>query len=293
MNEDADQICVSSIHKTFVVLELTHRCNFKCPFCFLPSHDNPEVADKEMPPEFWIKLIDKQIKRGASFFQLTGGEPLLSDSLPILIDHFSTTFPSTQFAVYTNMSLLNNELLSALRKTAGGIFTTLPSIANYELATCSRFSFDSWKCKCEQTVSSEVPLSIAITVTKANLFELPKMLQLAQSLKPIAIQVNPMMIEGRAKKHPELWLTYPDVRSIVKTVRKSRDRMAVPIRLVTETYCHCRSDAIIPKGHPSRMESTDCIDCLPFLVISPNGRRRKCMHTCELLERYGDEKEPL
>lgn len=54
--------------KNEIEVELTHKCNWNCPYCAIQTHSLPDISNKEM-----ITKI-KQIQRN-SFVTLSGGEP--------------------------------------------------------------------------------------------------------------------------------------------------------------------------------------------------------------------------
>ena len=58
--------------------ELTARCNFDCPMCYIHL-SNEEVAarGKELTAQQWISLAEQARDRGLMFALLTGGEPLV------------------------------------------------------------------------------------------------------------------------------------------------------------------------------------------------------------------------
>ncbi len=56
--------------------ELTGRCNFNCPMCYVHTSD-PENIKKELTAEQWISLAESAVKNGMIFCLLTGGEPFV------------------------------------------------------------------------------------------------------------------------------------------------------------------------------------------------------------------------
>ena len=268
-----------SIHKEIAVLELTYSCNYCCPFCFLPWLDHPELYGRELDAHSWIRIIDRLTSQGVQFFQISGGEPLLSKNLLPIVEHLVTHFPKTRFAIYTNASLISANLLTILKGTEATIFTTLQSTHNYGRMTGSETSLSQWEDKCRLVTKFGIPLQIAITVTKATLHELRKMLATAISLNPAQIQINPILIEGRAKWHPSLWLSLTDHEKIRKQVSIIQRKTEIPLIVVKETHCSCREDSVLPEGMSPPPTTDECVGCVNLLVVGPDGRRRKCTHT--------------
>jgi 7,8-dihydro-6-hydroxymethylpterin dimethyltransferase len=77
-------LCDKHLQSTCCVLvEVTDRCNLRCPVCFAQS------GDQELKPE---KNVDELfadfeflVKKGCKFIQLSGGEPTVRDDLPEII----------------------------------------------------------------------------------------------------------------------------------------------------------------------------------------------------------------
>ena len=62
------------------VFELTARCNFNCPMCYV--HHNsmiPGIREKELSADQWLELARDARDAGMVFALLTGGEPFLRD----------------------------------------------------------------------------------------------------------------------------------------------------------------------------------------------------------------------
>ncbi|MFR5782172.1 MAG: radical SAM protein [Oscillospiraceae bacterium] len=64
-----------------VLLELTHRCNLRCPVCFASAGGEGDLGLDEI-----ARLYDMLMARGGPFnIQLSGGEPTMRDDLPEVV----------------------------------------------------------------------------------------------------------------------------------------------------------------------------------------------------------------
>ena len=62
------------------VFELTSRCNFNCPMCYVHHVSMmPGVREKELSAEQWLELAREARDAGMVFALLTGGEPFIRD----------------------------------------------------------------------------------------------------------------------------------------------------------------------------------------------------------------------
>ena len=58
--------------------ELTPRCNFDCPMCYVHRKENDaDARSRELTTQQWISLAQQATDAGMVFALLTGGEPFL------------------------------------------------------------------------------------------------------------------------------------------------------------------------------------------------------------------------
>lgn len=65
----------------FVGFAITHRCNQSCRYCAVYEDPAPEM---DLPTT--LRVLDDLHRHGMRFISITGGEPLLSDRLPAVVD---------------------------------------------------------------------------------------------------------------------------------------------------------------------------------------------------------------
>ena len=56
-----------------VTLELTAKCNFRCPCCYCVWHEYPALAKPELDAAGWKAILDKCAADGADDILFTGG----------------------------------------------------------------------------------------------------------------------------------------------------------------------------------------------------------------------------
>jgi MoaA/NifB/PqqE/SkfB family radical SAM enzyme len=94
----------------YVNWELTNRCNMGCPYCFLG--ENPDGVIPDMPTREVKYLIRKLADNGARMLNYAGGEPLLRDDLPELIEYGKGL--GLQTVLSTNGILLSGDMIKEL-----------------------------------------------------------------------------------------------------------------------------------------------------------------------------------
>jgi len=60
-----------------MTLELTAKCNFRCPYCYCVWHEYPALAKPELDTAGWMAVLDKCAADGVTDVLFTGGEALL------------------------------------------------------------------------------------------------------------------------------------------------------------------------------------------------------------------------
>lgn len=94
------------------IFEITNSCNFNCPFCF--------VHEKNDKKKHNIRFNDVKddlswlIEQGLLKITLTGGEPFLNPDFKDFYKFFKEN--GVLVSVYSNLSLLNDELIELFRK---------------------------------------------------------------------------------------------------------------------------------------------------------------------------------
>ena len=69
-----------------LILEITPKCNYKCPYCYCLWHEFPELGRNVLSTQEWYSVIENAVKNGCREFLFTGGEVLLHQDLKKLIE---------------------------------------------------------------------------------------------------------------------------------------------------------------------------------------------------------------
>ena len=115
-NEEEDNDCLSpqQAYAPFVppvTIELTARCNFKCPYCANPTLQRTKG---EMPTEMILRLAEECQSNGYSVMAVHGiGEPLLRKDLEVILAKFNEMGIWSGW-ISTNGSLLSLERMKTL-----------------------------------------------------------------------------------------------------------------------------------------------------------------------------------
>ncbi len=106
----------------FLFISVTNACNLSCQGCWV----SPSSPPKEIPPGTLHTIISESKKKGAYFFGILGGEPLLYNGLfGVLEKH-----PDCYFLLFTNGTLITDAVAREMRRL--GNISPLISIEGLE-----------------------------------------------------------------------------------------------------------------------------------------------------------------
>ena len=113
-------------------LSVTDRCNFRCPYC-MPAETYGE-SYRFLPREEILsfeeisRLTRLCVELGAEKVRLTGGEPLLRESLPVLIGQLAAIPGVADLTLTTNGYLLAEHAVALRRAGLGRVTVSLDSL---------------------------------------------------------------------------------------------------------------------------------------------------------------------
>lgn len=164
-------------------LELTHRCNLSCRHCYQFS-----PAGVEMETGQWLKVLKELADAGCLFISFTGGEPLLRDDLPQLLE--AAAGMDYAVTIQTNGVLIG----AGFARMLGGMPNLRVDVSIYgdnpdthDRFTGTEGSFAATLCALELMRESGVPLLLKVTVGNFNLEEVEGIAALADGFGVKAI----------------------------------------------------------------------------------------------------------
>ena len=94
-----------------ITLELTAKCNFRCPYCYCVWHEYPALAKSELDADGWMAVLDKCLADGVDDILFTGGEALLRDDIFEILNYARRVMPKARLSLFTNASRLDEKLI--------------------------------------------------------------------------------------------------------------------------------------------------------------------------------------
>ena len=181
-------------------IEVTHRCNLRCVYCFNDSgvkHENePDII-------FWLKYLRHKLDDGLQSILITGGEPFMWPETIELLES------AQQMGLKTSI-LSNGYKVPELAQRYSDLFKKL-LVAQISLDSMNPQIHDqrrgfsgAWLQAIDAIdtfISLGVPVEISCTISTENIAELEIVGKYCQSIGA-AFLARPLLCVGRAKSSP-------------------------------------------------------------------------------------------
>ena len=79
-----------------LILELTTRCNYSCPYCYCLWHEYPHLGRYVLRTGQWKQVIRYAVERNVTDFQFSGGEALLHPGIVELLNFTRKQLPGRE-----------------------------------------------------------------------------------------------------------------------------------------------------------------------------------------------------
>ena len=263
-----------------LTLELTAKCNFRCPYCYCVWHEFPALGRPELDVDGWLRILDKCAADGVKDILFTGGEALLRKDLFEIVDTARARLPDATFSLFTNASRLTAPLIDSFKERRVSLATSLQGLRTYGEMTGTRRKFNRLLSVLTTASEHEWPMAVSMTITKANCDEAADMFVAAALSGASRIQMGAMMAEGRGREHLDLMLTREEWERVKASIRELPDAH-VPYSFCDEFICACRTQPEDFLRKWSDPHHKPCPAGRDFGVVGPNGKFRACLHTVE------------
>ena len=263
-----------------LILEVTARCNFHCPFCYCVWHECPELAGDDLPTTEWQTIIEECISRGVNDFLFTGGEATLRKDIWQLLAFTREKLPKGPIALFTNAASLTEKDIVFCHEHAISLATSIQGLRTYAIQTGTRRSYAKLLTAMARAAELQCPFDVSITVTRINKNEIADIFAAAVLSHAKSIQMGPMMLEGRARNLQDWALSWDEWEAVKETIRHLPNG-GVPYGFADEMLCDCRPQPSHYLEKYGEKNHAPCPAGKSFGVIGPTGKFRKCLHTIE------------
>lgn len=171
-------------------IEVSGCCNENCLHCYFPwesMHSRPQLCTPTI-----LDVLDQVVSMGTFEVTFTGGEPLLNQDLPVLLQRARKN--DLSISVLTNAVLFTDETAPMFREfNVGAAQVSIYSMDETIHETITRLP-GSWRRTIravEQLLAAGVPVQVGCPVMRENLLTFGDVLQWGQEL---GIKVDPNLI---------------------------------------------------------------------------------------------------
>lgn len=256
-----------------MLMELTHRCPLKCPYCSNPL--GLDRARDELDTATWQRVVSEAAGIGILQAHFSGGEPMVRQDLPDLIRHARTE------GLYTNL-ITSAVLLDQRRMTAlaeAGLDHVQISFQGAEPDMADRIAgldraHEKKLAAARLVREAGLALTINAVVHRQNLDQLPAMLDLAIATGAQRIEVAHVQYYGWAlKNRAALIPSRTQLDEATRIVEDARRRLAGQLVI----------DYVVPDYYASRPKACMGGWARQFFNITPSGKMLPC-HAAETLD---------
>ena len=155
--------------------ELTARCNFNCPMCYVHMTDaQVEAAGKELTAQQWLDIACQAKDQGMIFALLTGGEPLMRKDFFEIYRGMKEM--GILLSINSNGSMLRGEILERFLEDPPSRFNiSLYGGSNETYANmCGRPVYEQVKENIRALRKAGVDVSLNLSITPYNKADLPQ-----------------------------------------------------------------------------------------------------------------------
>ncbi|MCF3948815.1 pyrroloquinoline quinone biosynthesis protein PqqE [Acidiphilium sp. AL] len=255
-----------------MLMELTHRCPLKCPYC-----SNPLALDRardELDTATWKRVISEAASLGVLQVHFSGGEPMVRNDLPDLVRHARAE------GLYTNLItsavLLNASRMAVLAEA--GLDHVQISFQGAEQKIADHVAgFRDAHAKKLAAVRRVREAGLALTLNavmhRQNLRQLTEMIGLAVEVGAQRIEIAHVQYYGWAlKNRAALIPTRAQLAEATAIVEAARTRLAGKLTI----------DYVVPDYYASRPKACMGGWARRFFNITPSGKMLPC-HAAESL----------
>ena len=265
-----------------VVLELTYRCNHKCLFCSCPweAPDSKYIKGQELNLEEWKRVIDILYENGVKAFSISGGEALLKDCMPEIVEYIYSENKRRNLDVPTvlisNGLAMKEEYLQLFKRCNVHLSMSLPGYSTFEEHT-GVDNADGVLAWFEKARELGLQTTVNVTVTKKNYHELFETISMGLIHGASSILLNRFLPGGRGLKYmDELAITPEQVNGMFETAEE--------VLTLSNRYGNLGTEvagcAIKNPGKYKRLKfAYKCAAAKGFFVIDPAGNVRTCNHS--------------
>jgi AdoMet-dependent heme synthase len=266
-----------------VAWETTRRCNLSCNHCRAVAEDHP--YDNELDTQAAFRLLDQIREVGEPIIILTGGEPLLRSDI-FDIASYGTKL-GLRMVMAPNGTLITRETAKKMKDS--GIKRISVSLDGSSPETHDAFrglenAFNDSIKGIEIAKEAGIEFQINTTITKTNLDQIPKILELAENLGAVAHHIFLLVPTGRGKYIVDSEINAKEYEETLNWFYDQRDKTSLQLKATCAPHYYrilwqrARQDGkkVTFESHGLDAVTKGCLAGTKFCFISHVGRVQTC-----------------
>ncbi len=266
-----------------VAWETTRRCNLSCKHCRAVAEDHP--YDNELDTQASFKLLEQIREVGTPIIILTGGEPLLRDDI-FDIAAYGTKL-GLRMVMAPNGTLLSEENVQKMLDS--GIKRISISIDGSTAQTHDEFrglknAFEASMNGIKIAKAAGLEFQINTTITKTNLDQIPKILELAENLGAVAHHIFLLVPTGRGKYIVDSEISAKEYEETLNWFYDQREKTSLQLKATCAPHYYrilrqrAKEDGkkVTFESHGLDAVTRGCLAGTGFCFISHVGRVQTC-----------------
>jgi heme b synthase len=271
-----------------VAWETTRSCNLSCVHCRAAADNGPYEGELDTKASF--ELLDQIARVGDPIIILTGGEPLMRPDIFDIADY--GTKKGLRMVMAVNGTLMTRE--NTRKMVESGIKRISVSLDGADKAFHDRFrgvdgAFDGAMQGIAYAKEAGLEFQINTTITKANLDQIPLILEIAENLGAAAHHIFLLVPTGRGKYMLDQEITAREYEKTLNWFYDQRDKTSLQLKATCAPHYYrilrqrAREEGktITFDSHGLDAVTRGCLGGIGFCFISHTGVVQPCgyLHT--------------
>lgn len=249
----------------WLLAELTYRCPLQCPYCSNPL--DFARYKQELSTEDWLRVFSQAREMGAVQLGLSGGEPLVRQDLPVLVQH------ARKLGYYINLITsgygLSEEKIAALKEAGLDHIQVSIQASSQELndKIAGTQSFKHKKEVAHLVKKHGYPMVLCVVIHRQNIHQMEQILEMAIELEADYLELANTQYYGWALLNRDQLLPSREQFEAAEAIAKrykEKLKGKMKIYYVVPDYYEDR-----PKACMNGWGTT-------FLTIAPDGSALPC-----------------
>lgn len=266
---------------TAVYIDVTDRCNARCPYCYIPERirkNGRSMNEKELA--FILRKIAKYFKRSRRkpVIVFHASEPLLvKDVIFTAINKFQDKF---SFGLQTNALLLKRQDVEFLKEHRVGVGISLDSLSPFVNNRLRRSigqggNFNQ-AVRAIELFNGYEGLNVITTLTKFNVSGLPDLVKFLHTKKVPCVLLNPVRLtqaNSRKLRPDEEAMTKYFIRAVDQAIRCSMDSKR---QIIVGNFTNIILGIVAPVARRLMCDISPCGGGRCFFTITASGEMIPC-----------------